>query len=134
MEQRNFLSHFINEKIFLIDDQEGSSEESSVAEDRILIVTPEQPSEEDQALLNKIFASIGIPVERLNLTEGNYDLNQYSMAFLFGMDHDAMELPLYEKNHLGNSVVVRAHSLGDIGSDNLKKRKLWGLLKTLFST
>ena len=112
---------------------EPSSKESSVEQNLVLIVTQEQPSKQDQELLEKIFAAIDIPVERLKLSKGNYDLNQHAIAFLFGLDHDAMDLPFYEKNQIGKSLVVRAHSLSEIGNDNLKKRELWGLLKDLFS-
>jgi hypothetical protein len=133
MQQPEFLRYFINEEIFLIDPKESTPTATAEHQAPILVVTPEPPSDEDVALLGKIFASVKIPEKHWQLSSGDYNLSQHTHAFLFGGDHKGADLSLYEKTTIGTCTVIRAHSLTEIATDKLKKRELWTILKSVFS-
>ena len=133
MQQSEFLPYFINEEIFLIDAKESSPTAPAEHQAPILVVTPEPPSDEDVALLGKIFASVKIPEKNWQLSSGEYNLSQHTHAFLFGKDLQGVDLPLYHKTTIESCTVIRADSLAEIATDKLKKRELWTILKSAFS-
>ena len=57
--------------------------------------------------------------------------------FLFGLNADALKLPLqfpqYQIQKFNNQVYLSSASLTDLQKDKEEKMKLWGCLKTIFS-
>ncbi|GJM29507.1 MAG: hypothetical protein DHS20C17_21420 [Cyclobacteriaceae bacterium] len=140
MEDAGFLSLFISEQIYLVDQKprliESKLDESKLDEsntsDKHLIVTPSNLTEPDREFLFKIFASVNVNSEDLELTNEERDLQQYSSAFFFGIKPAKQPLKLYQKSLVDGCPVVFADNLQDIAVDQQKKKKLWEALKSCF--
>lgn len=149
MSDISFLAHFINEEIYLIDEQpvdEQPVDKQPVDEQQVneqpvdpatgelcLIVTDSPPGKADLKFLHKIFASVDVAPQRLKIQDFTTALPaDSSKVFFFGDAHQSLE-PYVIREKEGQHL-VQAHSLQEISRDRDKKLKLWEVLQTLFPT
>lgn len=133
MEHPGFLKYFINEEIYLLNDQYAQPEQAKVEDNQYLVVVPVTPlSEADQEFLYKIFAAVNVAPEILKISKDHYNLEDHPLAFFFGTRHEHNPVNLYEATAEDSCTLVQAHSLAELAEDSDKKRLLWNVLKSCF--
>ena len=131
MEKTQFISQFIREPIYLIDEASATGEKSSAEDGSLLVITGTPLSDEDRTFLFKILASVNISPEQLRLSDNDTDLENYSMVFYFGSKPKTVA-QYYEKTIVENRMLLAAHHLREISSDKDKKKRLWTALQSCF--
>jgi hypothetical protein len=132
MADRNFLSAFIKEDIYLIGKAASVPAESPSKSETYLVVTPSPLSDPDRDFLYKIFAAVQIPQKMLFLSTEKLSAKDYKAAFYFGTEPQDGS-GFYQEKLVEQKPVIMAHQLSEIAADREKKKKLWTVLKRLFN-
>ena len=131
MPDNTFLSLFLAEDIYLI---EGKTENDQVKTNSKYAVIAHLPlSDQDQKFLFKIFASVNISSELLDLGDISKFDHQHPISFFFGVMPPGEDPEYYKIINEEHGKVIVAHSLADIAQDDIKKRDLWKVLKSCFT-
>jgi len=131
MADRNFLSAFIKEDIYLIDRSGSKPAKQSLDAEKYLIVTPGPLSDTDREFLYKIFAAVQVPPQQLFIADEKLSPEDFKAAFYFGIEPNHASV-YYRKQLVQQKPQIMAHPLSEIARDNGRKRKLWAVLKELF--
>jgi DNA polymerase III psi subunit len=132
MGNRNFLSEFIKEEIYLVDQKPKAAAGKKEKIEQYLIITPGTISEEDTLFLHKIFDAINVAPEQLKLSSDDPESRKYLATFYFGTTPTNKSISPYEKHTINQKPVILADSLSEIAADHTKKRKLWSVLQAHF--
>ncbi len=134
MSKRNFLSTFINEEIYLVDQmQEQSISAKSPVIEKCLCVVPGTLSAADTRFLHKVFAAVDIDPQMLEVAERPESSGPVRAIFYFGVSPQDQTYDYYQYHQVEGKPVINAHSLAEIAGDNDLKRKLWSALKACFN-
>ena len=132
MGNRNFLSEFIKEEIYLVDQKPKAAAGKREKIEQYLIITPGVISEEDTVFLYKIFDAINITPEQLKLSSVDSESGNYLATFYFGTTPNDKSISPYKKHTINQKPVILVDSLSEIAANHTKKRKLWSVLQAHF--
>lgn len=132
MADRNFLSAFIKEDIYLIGKTPPVTAGAPSKGEKYLVVTPSPLSNHDREFLYKIFEAVQIPQEMLFISAEKLSVKDYKAAFYFGIE-PVDQSGYYQKRLVEKTPLIMAHQLSEISADREKKKKLWEVLKTMFN-
>lgn len=130
MSERNFLSEFIQEEIYLIE-QDQSSSKSQSSTQKYLVITPKHLPETDLEFLHKIFKAIKVTPDQLEVSAEEPVDESFLAIFYFGKIPEDWAGNYYQKDPAVDTPTIVAHTLSEIATDNGKKRKLWSVLQEL---
>lgn len=129
--EANFLSKFITEDIYLINQKRARTDVPS--DTKHLIITPHPLAGSDKKFLMKVFAAVNLDKDLIELAAQDKDYQKYASVFYFGVNPSDHQVEPYQKTIVGGCPMVIADSLAEIAADHDKKKKLWTVLKSFFN-
>lgn len=126
MSYENFLTNFIDEPVYLIQENKRPPVEPGP-----VIIVESQLTDRERQFLHKIFAAVSVPPDSLQIQNRSQNIHAGApQVFFFGT---APQDELYYQIHQAEGqALIYCHELSEIAADQEKKRQLWGVLQRLY--